>query len=102
MPVQREPGSLRLEINMAVHSTHVCCESDGSEADPKKAMRDMFGPGGVDQQVRAAISTCWMMLPEDKRNPEAVAAEIRRIVERALANLKEDATAFGFAAASKP
>jgi len=56
----------------------------------------MFGPGGVDQQVRAAISTCWMMLPEDKRNPEAVAAEIHRIVERAPANLKEDAEAFGF------
>ncbi|MGA2501922.1 MAG: hypothetical protein ABSH20_29625 [Tepidisphaeraceae bacterium] len=56
----------------------------------------MIGPSGVDQQIRQAISTCWMMLPEDKKNPEALAEEIRRIVERALANLKEDATAFGF------
>jgi hypothetical protein len=63
-----------------------------------KAMREMFGPGGVDQQVRAAISTCWMMLPEEKRNPQAVAAEIRRITERALSNLAEDAKVFGIGA----
>ena len=37
-----------------------------------------------------------MMMPPDKRNTAAVAAEIRRVVERALANLKEDADAFGF------
>jgi hypothetical protein len=81
---------------MAIHSTSVACASDGSEPDPKNAMREMIGPSGVDQQIRQAISTCWMMLPEDKKNPEALAEEIRRIVERALANLKEDATAFGF------
>ena len=81
---------------MAVHSTHVTCASDGSEGDPKNAMREMFGPGGVDQLIRQAVSTCWMMLPEEKKNPEAVATEIRRIVERALTNLNEDATAFGF------
>ena len=59
-------------------------------------MREMFGPGGVDGQIRQAISTCWMMLPEEKKNPEAVATEIRRVVERALADLQADATAFGF------
>ena len=35
------------------------------------------------------------MMPDDKKNADAVAVEIRRIVERALANLKEDARAFG-------
>ena len=74
----------------------VTAESSGGEGDPKNAMRDMFGPGGVDQQIRAAISTCWMMLPADKKNHETVAAEVRRIMERALNNLKEDAKAFGF------
>jgi len=49
-----------------------------------------------DQHIRQAISTCWMMLPEEKKNSEAVAIEIRRIVERALTSLKEDAAAFGF------
>ena len=80
---------------MAAYSC-VTAESSGGEGDPKKAMRDMFGPAGVDQLIRAAISTCWKMLPPEKKNHETVAAEIRRIMERALSNLKEDAKAFGF------
>ena len=86
---------------MAVHTTQVAAEAGGGGGDPQRAMREMFGPGGVDQQVRQAISTCWMMLPPQRRNPEAVAAEVRRIVERALGNLAEDAAVFGFAAAAE-
>ncbi len=67
------------------------------DPDAGKKMRQMFGPHQVDQQISQAISTCWMLMPDDKKNPDAVAAEIRRIVERALANLKEDAQAFGIA-----
>lgn len=63
--------------------------------DAPKNMRDLFGPGHVDQAIRQAIMHCWMMMPPDKKNPAAVAAQIRRIVERALANLEEDAQAFG-------
>jgi hypothetical protein len=81
---------------MAIHTHVSCAKSDDSGEDPKDAMREMFGPGAVDQQIRAAISTCWTMLPRDKRTPEAVATEVRRIVERALTNLREDAAAFGF------
>jgi hypothetical protein len=58
-------------------------------------MRAMFGPQQVEQQILQAISMCWMMLPEKKRTVQAVTAEIRRIVERSLANLKDDAAAFG-------
>ena len=36
-----------------------------------------------------------MMMPDDKKNSEALSREIRRIVERALENLKEDAETFG-------
>ena len=68
-----------------------------NDRDAAKKMRGMFGPQQVDQEIRQAISMCWMMMPDDKKNPDAVAAEIRRIVERALANLKEDAKAFGVA-----
>jgi hypothetical protein len=81
---------------MAVHTTVAC--GPGGEGDPKKAWQKMFGPAMVDQQIRQAISTCWMLLPEDRRNPENVAKEIRRIVERALTNLKEDAKAFDLGA----
>lgn len=69
---------------------------EGEGGNPQNAMRDMFGPAQVDQQIRGAISTCWMMLPPEKRTPEAIATEMRRIVERALNNLKDDAAAFGF------
>lgn len=82
---------------MAIH-THVSHAKSGGSAEHKAAMRDMFGPGAVESQINSAISTCWMLLPKKKRTPDAVAAEVRRIVERALANLKEDAKAFGFGA----
>jgi hypothetical protein len=36
-----------------------------------------------------------MALPKERRNVEEVEQEIRRIVERALANLREDAASFG-------
>ena len=66
------------------------------DPDAHEGMREMFGPAQVDQSIRQAISTCWMMMPDDKKNVDAVATAIRRIVERALANLKEDGDAFGF------
>lgn len=65
--------------------------------DPEKArgmMRSMFGPQAVDQAIRQAVSTCWMMLPDDKKTVEVLEAEIRRLVDRALANFREDAKAF--------
>ena len=71
-------------------------EFSSDDAEAQKRMRDMFGPEQVDQSIRQAISTCWMLMPADKKNPDAIAVEIRRIVERALANLKEDSDAFGF------
>ncbi len=67
---------------------------EGSE-DGGDAMRNMFGPQAVDTAIRQAVSTCWMMLPADKKNVATVDAEIRRIVERALKNLQEDADSFG-------
>ena len=71
-------------------------EFSPDDPEAQKRMREMFGPEQVDQAIRQAISTCWMLMPPDKKNPDAVAVEIRRIVERALANLKEDSDAFGF------
>jgi hypothetical protein len=79
---------------------HSCSEGGDPEQakQAKQAMRDMFGPQAVDQAIGQAITTCWMMLPEDKKNVATLEAEIRRIVERALASLKEDAGAFGIPA----
>lgn len=74
-------------------------ESDSN--DPKlneKMAREMMGPHSVDHVVRQAITLCWMILPEDKKSIHAVESEIRRIVDRALKDLREDATAFGMQA----
>jgi ATP-dependent Clp protease ATP-binding subunit ClpC len=57
--------------------------------------RGFLGPHAVDQMIRQAITMCWIMLPDDKRSISTVESEIRRLVDRALANLKEDAQAFG-------
>jgi len=67
------------------------------ENDPEmlKKFHEMMGPHAVDQQIRQAISMCWMALPAGRKSVEMVEAEIRRIVERALKDLKEDASVFG-------
>jgi hypothetical protein len=58
-------------------------------------MADFFGPGQVDQSVRQAIHFCWMALPKDRRNVEEVEKQIRRILDRALRDFREDSEAFG-------
>jgi hypothetical protein len=70
------------------------CSTDNPEA-VTKMMRSMQGPQAVDHALRAAVSVCWMMLPDDKKNVDAVDREIRRLVDRILADLREDAKAFG-------
>ncbi|QGQ23529.1 hypothetical protein F1728_12960 [Gimesia benthica] len=58
-------------------------------------MRDLFSPTQVDQSVRQALMFCWMMLPDDKLNIDELEQQFRRIVDRALQNLREDGQAFG-------
>jgi hypothetical protein len=61
----------------------------------REIMTTTVGPSTVDSQIRQAISVCWAMLPEEKRTVAGVEAEIRRQVERALKDLRDDAAAFG-------
>jgi hypothetical protein len=58
-------------------------------------MRAFFGPHQIDSQIRQAVQTCWMILPPDRKNVDAVEKEIRRIVDRALRDLREDSQSFG-------
>jgi hypothetical protein len=74
---------------------------DAKEPEDVRKMRNMFGPGQVDQMIRSAIQTCWMMLPENRRTLEEVESEVRRIFERALKNMREDGSAFGMDGPSK-
>lgn len=53
-------------------------------------MRDLFGPTQIDHQIRQAIQFCWIGLPKEKKNVNEVERQIRRLVDRALRDLRED------------
>lgn len=76
---------------------HATSNPGGQGAPGAEAFKEFFGPGHVDQAVRSAIQICWMALPKPQRSPENVETEIRRIVERALRDFREDAEKFGMA-----
>jgi hypothetical protein len=86
-----EAGDVAMEF-----SSVSVCGNDGEDPEKAaKAMRSMFGPQAVDNAIRQAITVCWMTLPDDKKNVAAAEAELRRVFERAIASLREDAQAFG-------
>ena len=58
-------------------------------------MREFFSPAQVDHSVHQALQMCWMMLPKDKRNVDELERQFRRIVDRALKNMRDDDQAFG-------
>ena len=70
-------------------------EFDPDDADAARRLQGMFGPQQVDQEIRQAIQVCWMALPPERQNVDEVEREIRRLVDRALRDLREDAERFG-------
>ena len=67
--------------------------SEGGDAAERVA--DVFGPGHIDQTIRQAIQFCWMSLPKERRTAEELERQVRRIVDRALKDFREDQHAFG-------
>ena len=65
--------------------------------DPKSLdhLREFFSPQHVDQQLRQAIQICWMMLPKERKSIDELELQVRRILDRALKDLREDSDAFG-------
>jgi hypothetical protein len=55
-----------------------------------KKLREFLTPSQIDHQIRQAIQLCWMALPKEKRNVDEVERQIRRIVDRALRDVRED------------
>jgi hypothetical protein len=70
----------------------------GLPEDTAERMTELFGPACIDQFIRQAIQQCWMLLAKEKRTPEGLESQIRRLVDRALRDFREDLDAFG----SKP
>lgn len=69
------------------------CDPDDDDA--AKKMAAMFGPAQVDHMIRQAIQFCWLGLPPERKTPEEMERQVRRIVDRALRDFREDAEAFG-------
>ena len=63
---------------------------DASDEESFDKMREMFGPTQVDQQIRQAIHFCWMGLPKEKRNVDELERQVRRLVDRAFRDVRED------------
>ena len=75
------------DLVMGVHF----CDASGDDAEQ---FRDMFGPAQIDQTIRHAIQFCWMGLPKSKRTIGELEIQIRRMVDRALRDFREDQQAF--------
>ena len=68
---------------------------DSRDENAAEKMADFFGPGQVDQTIRQAIHFCWMALPKARRNADELEKQVRRIVDRALKDFREDSAQFG-------
>lgn len=67
---------------------------DPNDPDAENTMRSFFSPHMVDHEIRQAIQFCWMSLPPDRKNVDEVETQIRRIVDRALRDFREDSDQF--------
>jgi hypothetical protein len=67
---------------------------EGSD-DAADKMADFFGPGQIDQMIRQGVQFCWGALPKDRKNADELEKQVRRIVDRALKDFREDLSQFG-------
>jgi hypothetical protein len=66
---------------------------------PDEVMARMMraqGPLAADTQMRQAVSHVWQLLPADSRDVDLLETRVRGLVDRILAEVREDAAAFGF------
>ena len=73
---------------------NVACSSDDGGEDAAERMAEMFGPGQIDQMIRQGIHFCWLSLPKDRKNVDELEKQIRRLVDRALKDFRDDQEQF--------
>jgi hypothetical protein len=66
---------------------------DNPDAEGK--LRDLMGPGAADQMLRQTLHFAWMSLPKEKRSVEELERVVRRLLDRAIEDLREDQDLFG-------
>jgi hypothetical protein len=64
------------------------------DAEQEGKMRE-FAAANVDNQIRIAIGSCWLSLPVGRRSLDELETQMRRLVERALRDFRDDWKAFG-------
>ena len=67
---------------------------DHDDHEQRKEYRDFMLPM-IDQGIRSTIHAVWMALPAEKRTVDELEKHVRRVVDRAMRDLREDAAAFG-------
>ena len=88
---------------MAMEELHLSCDLTPGEGPDLHAMCEVFGgTAQIDQFIRLAIKTCFMVLPAGKRTTDEVESQIRRMTDRALADLRQDREAFGLESPVNP
>jgi len=55
-----------------------------------ESARILMDPALLDRAIRQSIQHCWLTLPPGRRNAEELAAEMRRILDRALYDFARD------------
>jgi hypothetical protein len=69
-------------------------DSDEGDEDAAGRMADAFGPGQIDHMIRQGVHWCWMSLPKSRRTAEELERQVRRLVDRALEDFREDLDEF--------
>jgi hypothetical protein len=67
---------------------------DSNEPSTDKIV-ELLGPGALDNQLRHAIQLCWLLLPKDRRTLDEVETEVRRVLDRAFQQMRDDEAARG-------
>ncbi len=68
---------------------------ESESGDAAERMADVFGPSHIDHTIRQAVQFCWVNLPKERRTAQELEQQIRRFVERALKDFRDDRQAFG-------
>jgi hypothetical protein len=68
---------------------------EGQGDDAAERMSEVFGPGQIDHLIRQAVQFCWLSLPKERRTVEELEQQVRRIMDRALKDFRDDRQAFG-------
>jgi hypothetical protein len=67
---------------------------DPNDDEQFEKIRHIFNPEMIDMSLRNAIRNTWMVLPKEKRTIDEAEKQIRRMVDRAFRDMREDFESF--------